>query len=146
MVAAVERKDGTGWLVPEAWRIHQERNCPVIVGRSASDLIPALEAVGFSVRSTKNPNGTLIVARTGDAQDACAQIFDRVQQGTLAHAHHPELDDAVYGARRREIDGRWVWDRKNSTTDVSMLEAVTLAQWQASLASEPTREFWGAFG
>lgn len=134
MVAAVDRRDGTGWLVPEAWRIHQERECPVVVGRSASDLIPALEAVGFTVRSASNPTGTLIVARTGDAQDACAQIFDRVQQGTLAHANHDELDTAVYGAHRREIDGRWVWDRKNSTTDVSMLEAVTLAQWCASLA------------
>ena len=146
MVAAVARRDGTGWLVPEAWRIHQERQCPVVVGRSASDLIPALKAVGFTVRSASNPTGTLIAARTGDAQDACAQIFDRVQQGTLAHANHDELDAAVYGAHRREINGRWVWDRKNSTTDVSMLEAVTLAQWQASLATEPTREFWGAIG
>lgn len=125
LVAAVDRRDGTGWLVPEAWRIHQERKVPAVVGRSASDLIPALEAVGFVVGKT------LIVARAGDAQDACAQIFDQVQQGTLAHANHQDLDDAVYGAHRREIDGRWVWDRKNSTTDVAMLEAVTLALWGA---------------
>ena len=137
MVAAVDRREGTGWLVPEAWRIHQERQCPVVVARSASDLIPALEAVGFTVRSASNPTGTLIVARSGDAQDACAQIFDRVQQGTLAHANHPLLDDSVHGAHRREINGRWVWDRKNSTTDVAMLEAVTLAAWQAAL-TEPT--------
>ena len=140
LVAAVDRREGTGWLVPEAWRIHSERGCPVVVARSASDLVPALEAVGFVAGQS------LIIARTGDAQDACAQIFDRVQQGILAQSRHPLLDDAVYGAHRREINGRWVWDRKNSTTDVSMLEAVTLAQWQASLATEPTREFWGAFG
>lgn len=137
MVAEVDRREGTGWLVPEALRIHQERGVPVVVARSAADLIPALEAAGFSVRSASNPGGNLVVARAGDSQDACAQIFDRVQQGTLAHAHHPELDRAVYGAHRRTINGeRWVWDRKNSTADVSMLEAVTLAQWQASL-SEP---------
>jgi len=140
MVAAVDRREGTGWLVPEAWRIHKERNCPVVVARSASDLIPALEAVGFVA------NESLIIARTGDAQDACAQIFDRVQQGTLAHANHEELDAAVYGAHRRDINGRWVWDRKNSVTDVSMLEAATLAAWQASQANQPTREFWGAIG
>ena len=139
MAAAVDRREGTGWLVPEAWRIHSERQCPVVVARSASDLIPALEAVGFVA------NESLIIARTGDAQDACAQIFDRVQQGTLAHAHHDELDTAVYGAHRRDINGRWVWDRKNSATDVSMLEAVTLAAWQAAQGSKPTREFWGAF-
>ena len=139
MVAAVDRREGTGWLVPEAWRIHSERQCPVVVARSASDLIPALEAVGFVAGES------LIIARTGDAQDACAQIFDRVQQGTLAHAHHDELDTSVYGAHRRDINGRWVWDRKNSATDVSMLEAVTLAAWQAAQGSKPTREFWGSF-
>jgi hypothetical protein len=133
MVAEVYRREGTGWLVPEAWRIHQERNCPVVVARSAADLIPALEAAGFTVRNAANPTGSLIVARSGDSQDACAQMFDRVQQGILAHANHDELDKAVYGAHRRTINGeRWVWDRKNSETDVSMLEAVTLAQWQAS--------------
>jgi len=129
--AAVDRRAGTGWLVPEAWRIHQERGCPVVVARSAADLIPALEAVGFEVGKS------LIVARAGDSQDACAQIFDRVQAGTFAHAHHDELDKAVYGAHRRTINGeRWVWDRKNSTTDVSMLEAVTLASWAAAI-TEP---------
>lgn len=126
MVAAVDRREGTGWLVPESWRIHRERGCPVVVARSAADLIPALEAVGFTAGKS------LLIARSGDSQDACAQIFDRVQQGTLAHAHHAELDKAVYGAHRRTINGeRWVWDRKNSETDVSMLEAVTLALWGA---------------
>lgn len=139
MVAAVKREAGTGWLVPEAWRIHQERGCPVVVARSASDLIPALEAVGFVAGMS------MIIARTGDAQDACAQIFDRVQQGTLAHANHPELDTAVYGAHRRDINGRWVWDRKNSETDVSMLEAVTLAAWQAALA-EPDYDVLDSIG
>lgn len=127
MVAAVNRQEGTGWLVPEAWRIHVERECPVVVARSAADLIPALEAVGFVAGES------LIIARAGDSQDACAQIFDLVQQGVVAHAHHAELDDAVCGAHRRDINGRWVWDRKNSTSDVSMLEAVTLALWVAGL-------------
>ena len=137
MVAAIDRRDGTGWLVPEAWRIHQERRCPVVVTRSAADLIPALEAVGF--RSGE----TLIIARAGDSQDACAQVFDMVQQGVLAHANHDELDKAVYGAHRRTINGeRWVWDRKNSATDVSMLEAVTLALWGAT---STTTAFFGAW-
>lgn len=125
LVGAVDRREGTGWLVPEAWRIHTKHNVPVVVGRAASDLIPALEAVGFVVGTS------LIIARANDAMDACAGIFDRVQQGILAHANHPELDESVYGAHRRSSGGgeRWAWDRKNSTADVSMLEAVTLAAW-----------------
>jgi len=140
LVGAVARREGTGWLVPEAWRIHQERGAPVVVARSAADLIPALEAVGFVA------NRSLIIARAGDTQDACAQIYDRVQQQTLAHAKHADLDESVYGAHRRNVGDRWVWDRKNSETDVSMLEAVTLAVWQAALVTESERDFWGAIG
>lgn len=131
LVGAVDRREGTGWLVPEAWRIHKERGVPVVVARSAADLIPAFEAVGLVA------NQSLIIARAGDAQDACAGIFDRVQQKVLAHANHPDLDESVYGAHRRDTNGRWVWDRKNSETDVSMLEAVTLAAWQASIDKKP---------
>ncbi|GGO86643.1 hypothetical protein GCM10011584_09450 [Nocardioides phosphati] len=128
--AAVDRREGTGWLVPEAKRLHDAYGCAVVVARSAADLIPALEAVGLTQDSG------LVIARTGDSQDACAQIFDRVQAGTFAHANHDDLDDAVYGAHRRTTpEGRWVWDRKNSETDVSMLEAVTLAAWQAALTT-----------
>lgn len=127
--AAVNRREGTGWLVPEAKRLRDTYSCPVVVTRSAADLIPALEAAGLEV------GRDLIVMRAGDAQDACAQIFDRVQDGTFAHAAHDDLDEAVYGAHRRSTpDGRWQWDRKNSETDVSMLDAVTAAQWQAALA------------
>ena len=140
LVGAVARREGTGWLVPEARRIHQEHGVPVVVARSAADLIPALEAVGFVA------NQSLIIARAGDTQDACAQIYDRVQQRTLAHAKHADLDESVYGAHRRNIGDRWVWDRKNSETDVSMLEAVTLAAWGASKQQVQPREFWGTVG
>lgn len=126
--AAVDRRAGTGWMVPEAKRLHDTYGCPVVVTRSAADLIPALEAVGLTQHTG------LVIARAGDSQDACAQIFDRVQAGTFAHANHDELDAAVYGAHRKTSGDRWVWDRKNSETDVSMLEAVTLAAWQAALA------------
>ena len=141
LVGAVDRREGTGWLVPEAWRIHSEHRVPVVVGRSASDLIPALEAVGFVAGKT------LLIARANDAMDGCATIFDRVKDGSLAHARHADLDDSVYGAHRRTVNGeRWAWDRKNSTTDVSMVEAVTLAVWGASKQQVQPREFWGTVG
>ncbi len=129
MGAAVDRREGTGWLVPEAKRLHETYGCRIAVTRSAADLIPALEAVGLRV------GHELEVVRAGDSQDACAVIYDRVQQGVFAHANHDDLDESVYGAHRRDVAGRWVWDRKNSETDVSMLEAVTAATWLASIAA-----------
>ena len=131
MGAAVDRREGTGWLVPEAKRLHETYGCRIAVTRSASDLIPALEAVGLMV------GGALEVVRAGDAQDACATIFDRVQDGTFAHANHDDLDTSVYGAHRRSVGDRWVWDRKNSETDVSMLDAVTAAVWLTTAKPPP---------
>lgn len=136
LVAAVERRQGTGWLVPEVKRIQGERGCPVVIHGAgpASDLIPALEAAGVK----------LTIAKTGDALDACAQIFDGVQEARIAHPDHPELNTAVGGAHKRSVGERWAWDRRNSASDVSMLEAVTLAAWKAAEAEKPNREFWGA--
>jgi hypothetical protein len=139
MGAAVDRREGTGWLVPEAKRLHETYGCRIAVTRSASDLIPAFEAVGLMV------GGALEVVRAGDAQDACAVIYDRVQDGTFAHANHDDLDLSVYGAHRRNVADRWVWDRKNSETDVSMLEAVTAATWLAALA-EPDYDVLDSIG
>lgn len=127
--AAVDRREGTGWMVPEAWRLHQKYGVPIVVARSAKDLIPALEAVGFEL------GATLVKASTDDNQNACSQIYERVRAGTFAHAGHDELDNAVYGAHRKTQGNAWVWDPKNSETDVAMLEAVTLAAWQAALAT-----------
>lgn len=123
VVGAVERQPGTGWLVPEAKRLQEKYRCAVVVdGRGpTADLIPALEAAGVS----------LTIAQTADVQDACAGIFDLVQARELAHPGHDDLDEAVRGARKRDVGDRWAWGRKQSSTDVSMLEAVTLALWGA---------------
>jgi hypothetical protein len=133
-----DRREGAGWLVPEAKRLQDKYGCPVVISGSGpgSDLIPALEVAGVR----------LTIARSNDAADACAQLYDAVREERIKHADHPDLNAAVAGAHKRLRDDRWVWDRRNSAADISPLEAVTLAQWQASLASEPTREFWGAFG
>lgn len=123
VVGAVDRRPGTGWLVPEAKRLQETYRCAVVVdGRGpAADLIPALEAAGVA----------LTIAATSDVQDACAGIFDLVQSRELTHPGHPDLDEAVRGARKRDVGDRWAWGRKQSTSDVSMLEAATLALWGA---------------
>jgi hypothetical protein len=123
-VGAIDRREGVGWLVPELARIQQERSCPVVVdgGGPTADLIPAMEAAGIA----------LTVTKTNDVKDACAGIFDRVQDKALAHPGHIELDQAVAAASKREVGDRWAWARKSSAGDISMLEAVTLAAWAAA--------------
>jgi len=134
-VGVVDRRSGAGWLVPEAKRLQDQYRCAVVIAGTgpAADLIPALEAAGVR----------LTIAKGGDSADACAGIFDAVREGRLIHPDHPELNAAVLGAHKRLREDRWVWDRRNSSHDVSPLEAVTLALWGVS--SQPNREFWGSY-
>jgi len=133
-VGVADRREGAGWLVPEAKRIQTERDCPVVIAGTgpAADLIPALEAAGVQ----------LTIAKGGDSADACAGIFDAVRDKRLAHPEHPELNAAVAGAKKRLREDRWVWDRRNSAHDISPLEAVTLALWGANQASVDVWEVW----
>lgn len=125
VVGAVERRQGVGWLVSEAKRIAADYRCAVVVDGKGptADLIPALEAAGVD----------LTVTTTSDVLDACASLFDRVQERTVVQPGHPDLDAAVLCATKRTVGDRWAWGRKGS--DISMLEAVTLAAWAATQAT-----------
>ncbi len=124
VVGAVERREGSGWLVPELLRIQTEYQCAVVVDEKGptSDLLPAMAAAGINV-TTVNTQTVL---------DASASIYDRVQARTLAHPGHPDLDLAVAVAAKRPVGDRWTWARKTSAGDISMLETVTLAAWNAA--------------
>jgi hypothetical protein len=129
VVGAVEKRDGVGWLIPEVSRIQSERRCRVVVdgGGPTADMIPAMQAAGIQ----------LLVVGTSELKDACAGIFDAVQERRLAHPGHPDLDAAVASAAKRDVGDRWAWARKKSAGDISMLEAVTLAAWATGLSYDP---------
>lgn len=135
VVGAVDRRLGVGWVVPEVARIQKESGCLVVVdGRGPTkDLVPALEAAGVR----------LTVCKTDQTLEAWSLIFDRAQAGSLRHPNAALLNAAVAVANKRPVGDRWTWGRKQSTGDISMLEAVTLALWAAN---RPKRQFWGAVG
>jgi hypothetical protein len=124
-IGAVDRRRGTGWLIAEAKRIQDERHIPVVLdGKGpAATLIEKLELAGvdFEVTSTE------------DYLDACADLFDRVTTNEVEHGDHAELNQAVKVATTRIVGDRFAWARKNG--DITMLEAATLALWQATNAS-----------
>lgn len=121
-LGAVQRFRGTSEAVAEAARIQRERSIPVVVdGRGpGAYLIPVLRDAGVDVTVTE----------TSDYTTACASVFDAVAEQALEHGDHPDLNAAVEAASRRTVGDRWAWARKSG--DVSMLEAVTLADWAAS--------------
>lgn len=134
-VGASDRRRGTAWLPERLAQIQDKYRCVVVVDGHgpAGAVIPDLREARVDVT----------VASTGDVCDACASIFDKVRDGKVAHLSNGELDEAVAGAVKRPVGDRWMWGRKTSTFDVSMLEAVTLAAWGAGLEAEapPTPMF-----
>jgi hypothetical protein len=133
-VGAVERRRGTAWTVAEAKRIQDERGCEVIIDEKCPDatLPGALEDAGVRVTA----------AKLSHCFEACSEMVNRVKDKRLTHSHHPDLDDAVAGAAWRWVLDRKLLGRKQSASDVSMLEAVTLAAAWAGASYDPMNSFW----
>jgi hypothetical protein len=125
-LVAVDRAQDTlaavEWLVARA-----KRRIPVVVDTvsPAASMVPALKARGVRVVQTS----------ASDMGKACGLFFDEAMAGRLTHAGQQQLDDALTGARKRNIRdaGAWAWDRKDAETNIAPLVAVTLARYGASL-------------
>jgi len=126
-VKPLQHGPGTGWIAERAKVLQQKHNVAVGIDPfgPASDLVPSLEHAGVHLRQFKTP----------EVLDSCAAIYKRAQDGTLGHDDYPELNDAVAAAVKRAVGDRWAWGRKQSTADISTLEAATLAAW---MAGQPT--------
>lgn len=123
-LSAVDRRDGTAWLVTEAKRIQTERGCVVALDEKCSDgtLVGALEDAGVDVT----------VLKLADLVEACSELVNRTRDGQVTHQGTTELDEAVQVADWREVgDGRRVFGRKRSSGPIDMLEAATVAMWGA---------------
>ncbi|MEU8531585.1 terminase large subunit domain-containing protein [Streptomyces parvulus] len=134
-VEVVARRPGTAWVVPAVAKLHKLWK-PVAVavassGAPAGSLIDDLAAAGIeSPKDKANPQrGDLAVMRAGDITEACGQLADAMNQGTLRHLDQVPLTAAVNGARTRRNGDAWQLDRTASLVDISPLCAVTFARW-----------------
>ncbi|MCI3272139.1 terminase large subunit domain-containing protein [Streptomyces cylindrosporus] len=131
----VARRAGTDWVVPAMVRLHKLWK-PVAVavasaGAPAGSLIDDLTAAGIDVPKDKEhpERGDLAVMRSGDITEACGQMADAMNQGTVVHLDQVPLTAAVNGARTRRNGDAWTLDRTSSLTEISPLCAVTFARW-----------------
>lgn len=122
-VGSVIRREGKKWAPAELRRLQDEHGCDVVLDSRgpAADLTKQLDDLGVRYRTTT----------TAEYMDACARLFDDVQEKEIEHGGYDELDRAVGSAQKRNVSDRWAWARK--TGDVSMLEAATLARWLATV-------------
>jgi hypothetical protein len=115
----IDSLPGTAWI-PDRLKELSEWNplAVVIDGHSAAaSLIPAIEALGVSVTRS---NGT-------DFAKACGVVDDAVTEGNVRHQGSPSLARSVTSAKWRELNDMKAWDRKDRGSDITQLNAVTLA-------------------
>ncbi|QFZ75090.1 terminase [Streptomyces fagopyri] len=131
----VAYRPGTDWVVPAMTRLHSLWK-PVAVavaasGAPASSLIDDLVAAGIDVPEDKEhpERGDLAVMRSGDVIEACGQMADAMNQGTVRHLDQVPLTAAVNGARTRRNGDAWTLDRTSSLTEASPFVAATFARW-----------------
>ena len=118
----VDRRRGTGWIVPKLEDLKRKHDPMAFVcdaAGPASSLVQELEGKGITV--------TPVSAR--ENADACGLLFDAVEDGELRHLAQAELTSAIKGAAKRPLGDAWAWSRKNSAVDISPLVAITLAHW-----------------
>lgn len=134
-VEVVAHRPGTDWVVPAVARLHRLWN-PVAVavassGAPAGSLIDDLAAAGIEAPKDKAApqRGDLAVMRAGDITEACGQMADAMNQGTVRHIDQVPLTAAVNGARTRRNGDAWQLDRTASLVDISPLCAATFARW-----------------
>jgi phage terminase large subunit-like protein len=122
LVELIADEPGTSWLAPRVKEIvdehHPGRVLLDAVGPGQS-LVPKLQELGINLTTTD----------TAAMTAACAGFFDSVVQGKVAHRDDPALNQAVAGAKQRELGDRWAWARRTSRSNVSPLVSATLAHY-----------------
>lgn len=128
-----DRRRGTLWVPARVKQLQDHYGCAVVIDEKCPDpnLAKALEDAGVKVHR----------ANLEEVVTACAAIFNEVRDGLLTHFGTQELDDAVAGAVQRAIGDRWAWGRRKSESDVSMLEACTLAALGVREGIKPSKGF-----
>ncbi|MFD5217473.1 terminase large subunit domain-containing protein [Streptomyces tendae] len=131
----VARRPGTDWVVPALVKLRALWKPAAVAvassGAPAGSLIDDLVAAGIEVPKdkAKPQRGDLVVMRAGDITEACGQLADAMNQGTVRHIDQVPLTAAVNGARTRRFGDAWQLDRTVSLVDISPLCAVTFARW-----------------
>jgi len=120
--------------INEAARIQRIHGCAVVVDKRSQSvaLIKRLVEAGVTVATTN----------LDEYATACFDIREHVRNRTLLQPGDKDLDDQVEAARWRLAGGKKVFGQKESTGEISMVEAVTLALWGANQASVDVWEVW----
>lgn len=130
---------GTAWVLDDVVELYRKWNPVSLVldpASAAGSLIPELQERGIEP----------FLLNKREITQACGSLFDDIHNDKARHLDQPELNAALFGAKKRPFGDAWAWSRKDSTVDISPLVAVTMAAHGfAVYGNEEEVEPWVAF-
>ena len=134
---------GTAWLVPYLQdMLGKNPQVRSVVADVAGPVAALLEQKSgrWFFKSSKVQVTPVKVAELGGG---CSRVLDGIVTGWLHHIDQPQLNAAALSAGKRALGdtGMWVWSRKSAESDITPIQAGTLALIgaQASKVRKPAR-------
>lgn len=136
-VQVIENRRGTGWVAFRVAELAARWPTAAVIldsGGPAASLLPDLKRA--RVRRVKTFSTREVVQACGFFYDLAVGVPAGVDiagnpteaiPARLAHPDQPILNDALAAARKRPLGDAWAWHRKDATTDITPLVAVTFA-------------------
>lgn len=144
----IEHRDGTGWVVPRLVEFATKHGPCVLTLNPRTEsgaLIKALNEAGF-VTDPEHGQWQLQLLGASEYAQACGGLVADIRNNAWRHLNQAPLNTAVEGARTRKLADAWAWSWKDSTADISPLEAVTCArQGFATYGLEQPQAFFGSW-
>ncbi|MGH3367703.1 MAG: hypothetical protein ACRDOY_10910, partial [Nocardioidaceae bacterium] len=138
------RGRGTAWLVPQLQ--HLVANNPqirAVVADVAGPIAALLEQRSPGRWYFKDTRLEVTPVRVAQLGAGCARVLDGIVTGSLFHLGQPQLTAAALSAGKRALGdtGMWVWSRRTAESDITPVQAGTLALIgaQAERVKKPAR-------
>lgn len=153
LVHVVDRRQGTGWVIPRLLDlIGKYKPVAVVIDKGSPASSLAAEAEEAKIELTP--------IQTRDVAAAAGAFYDGIagrparDPGTgemgrdprvIRHRDQDELTAAVAGAVKRPLTSTWAWDQLAAATDITPLIAVSNALWGYTTRKPPEQPFFGAY-
>lgn len=128
IVEVVDYRPGVTWLVDRCVELKEKHRAPFAIDKRGP--------VASFIDELKRKRVRLAEIDATDFPRACGSFYDQVIDGSLRVRQHADLDAAVAGAAKRPVADAWVWGRKSSKFDISLLVASTVGLWAFSKKSK----------
>lgn len=139
------RGKGTAWLIPHVQYLvannPQIRSVVVDVAGPVKTLLDERNGHYFF----KGTGIQATPAKVAELGSGCAEVLDGIVTGWLHHIGQPQFTAAALAAGKRPLGdtGMWVWSRKLADSDITPIQAATLAligaRAQIQNVRKPTR-------